>query len=379
MRLLAINQLQEGMVLTEDAYTPSGSQMILPRGTVLDAQRIARLAFYGVKQVQALSEKEAGAQGVQAKDVTMTSALPAAPRVGTPAKMPPSFGERVRSSPEFKKFKMDFEDAFLSYQRGVNELIRSGKPLDMKQMSEPVYDLIHSTYGPSNIFDMLHQLRDYDDATYAHSINVALVSHAIGDWMHLEEEDLRLLTEAGLLHDIGKVTLPHELLNKKGDLTNEERTKIRMHPQFGYKAIEHQKINQHIKNTVLMHHERCDGSGYPRHLKINQIDPVAKIVAIADVYDAMTSSRSYRTAMSPFAVIEYIEQDALQKYDAQAVLTFLENISGAYIGNRVRLSDGTEGEVVYVNRNRFSSPTVKSGSQFIDLAARKDLKIEALI
>ncbi|MBR0163520.1 MAG: HD-GYP domain-containing protein [Lachnospiraceae bacterium] len=379
MAIMTVSQLREGMVLIEDAYTASGSQMILPRGTRLDAQRIARLAFYGVKQVNAIAEQEAAAQGIESPDVTPVSALPAAPAIARPGAPEPSFGDRVKASPEFKKFKMDFEDAFISYQRNINEVIRTGKPLDMHAMTEPVYDLIHSCYGPSNVFDMLHQLRDYDDATYAHSINVALIAHNIGEWMHLEEDDLELLTQAGLLHDIGKVTLPHELLNKQGDLTNEEKTRIRMHPQFGYKAIENQKINQHVKNTVLMHHERNDGSGYPRHLKMDQIDPVAKIVAIADVYDAMTSTRSYRKALSPFFVIEYIEEDALQKYDAQAVLTFLENISGAYVGNRVRLSDGTEGEIIYVNKNRFSCPTIRSGAEFIDLDKRRELKIEALI
>ena len=404
MSEVELRQLRPGMVLTEDAYTKSGSQLVLPKGTVLDEQRIARLAFYGVAQVNAITREQAQAQLLQSpvpapKPVAPagTAARPAqqAPAAGTaaapsqarPAAAPPSpapdenasFSERLRATPEFKKFKMNFEDTFITYQRSINDIVSGDKDIEPEKLTEPVYDLIHSCYGPSNVFDMLHALRGYDDATYVHSVNVALIAHTIGEWMHLEADDLALLTEAGLLLDIGKLLVPQEILNKKGPLTTEERVKLRMHPQLGFRVIETKHVDRHVKNTVLMHHERCDGSGYPRHLKMDQIDPVARVVSIADVYDAMTCERVYRGALSPFYAFEQIEDEGLQKYDTRAVLTFLENLSGVYIGNRVRLSDGSEGEIVYINKNRFSCPTVKVGSQFVDLFARRDLHIEALL
>ncbi|MBQ6734994.1 MAG: HD-GYP domain-containing protein [Lachnospiraceae bacterium] len=432
---MEIRELKTGMVLQEDAYTPSGSQLILPKGTVLDDQRIARLAFYGVKSVNAMTREEAASlildapatkkataavkaaaapptdvppkqvqvpppataktamEALGGKQVTpfeppkVTPTAPAAPaRPARPAPAPaapprePSYSERLRNSPEFKKFKMDFEDTFISYQRSINEIVRGDKEIDTHQLIAPVYDLIHTCYGPSNVFDMLHALRSYDDATYVHSVNVALIAHTIGEWMHLPEEDLELLTEAGLLHDIGKIMVPHEIVNKKEPLTGDERVKMRMHPQLGYRVLERKNVDQHIKNTVLMHHERCDGSGYPRHLTMEKIDPVARVIAIADVYDAMTSERVYRKALSPFYAFEMIERDGLQKYDPHPLMAFLENLSGAYIGNRVRLDDGSEGEIIYINRQRYSRPTVRTGpNTFVDLIEHPEIKITELI
>ena len=436
MSEMVLRELQNGMVLLEDAYTKSGTQLVLPKGTVLDEQRIARLAFYGVSSVNVATREQAALVGllaepgegpkpivtgaprpgtqvppspvIKADEPAAQRAVPARPAPGgsarpqgqpatparpaapapvparpapaaTPVSPDASYSERVRSSAEFKKFRMDFEDTFLSYQRQVNDMLSGGREMDTNVLVEPVYDLIHSCYGPSNVFDMLHALRAYDDATYVHSVNVALIAHTIGEWMHLEEDDKELLTKAGLLLDVGKMMIPQEILTKKGKLTDDERTKLRMHPALGYRAVEKKNIDPHIKNTILMHHERCDGSGYPRHLTYNQIDPVARIVSIADVYDAMTSERVYRQALSPFYAFEQIEEDGLQKYDTQAVMTFLDNLSGVYIGNRVKLSDGSVGEIVYINKMRYSRPTVRVGSRFLDLFEKRDLQIEALL
>ena len=410
MSEMVLRELKSGMVLLEDAYTKSGTQLVLPKGTVLDDQRIARLAFYGVPAVNVATREQAALVGLLAEPSQGPSPLPPSPVIkaqdaaqrpvspalkpaapapapapvrpapaATPVSPDASYSERIRSSAEFKKFKMDFEDTFLSYQRQVNDMLSGGREMDTNKLAEPVYDLIHSCYGPSNVFDLLHALRSYDDATYVHSVNVALISHTIGEWMHLDESDKELLTKAGLLLDVGKMMIPQEILTKKGKLTDDERTKLRMHPALGYRAVEKKNIDPHIKNTILMHHERCDGSGYPRHLTMNQIDPVARIVAIADVYDAMTSERVYRQALSPFYAFEQIEEDGLQKYDTQAVLTFLDNLSGVYIGNRVRLSDGSVGEIVYINKMKYSRPTVRVGSRFLDLFEKRDLQIEALL
>ena len=401
MSEMVLRELTNGMVLLEDAYTKSGTQLVLPKGTVLDEQRIARLAFYGVASVNVATRAQAALVGLLAEPSEGPAPVPPAPAAApapapaaaapaaaakapapvaaTPVSPDASYSERVRSSAEFKKFKMNFEDTFLSYQRQVNDMLGGGREMDTNKLVEPVYDLIHSCYGPSNVFDMLHALRAYDDATYVHSVNVALIAHTIGEWMRLDEDDRELLTKAGLLLDVGKMMIPQEILTKKGKLSDDERTKLRMHPTLGYRAVEKKNIDQHIKNTVLMHHERCDGSGYPRHLTLNQIDPVARIVAIADVYDAMTSERVYRQALSPFYAFEQIEEDGLQKYDTQAVMTFLENLSGVYIGNRVRLSDGSVGEIVYINKMKYSRPTVRVGSRFIDLFEKRNLQIEALL
>ena len=148
-----------------------------------------------------------------------------------------------------------------------------------------------------------------------------------------------------------------------------------MHTIKGYNIIKDKDIDSRIVNTILMHHERCDGSGYPNGLTGNQIDDFAKIVAIADVYDAMTSARIYRGPLCPFEVIELFETEGYQKYDAHYLLTFLDGIVQTYIHNEVRLSNGQKGKIVMLNKNALTKPVIQSGKSFIDLSKHKEISI----
>ncbi len=140
-----------------------------------------------------------------------------------------------------------------------------------------------------------------------------------------------------------------------------------------------------------MHHEKCDGSGYPYGLTGDEIDKFSKIVTIADIFDAMTSERAYRSAMCPFTVIKYFEDDGIQKYDMKYILTFLENVSNSYLNHRVTLSNGMEGNVIFINHDNYSKPVIRTeNNEVIDLQAtyyqsmlqltnNKNLSIESII
>ena len=128
-----------------------------------------------------------------------------------------------------------------------------------------------------------------------------------------------------------------------------------------------------------MHHERCDGTGYPLGLTGPRIKDFAKIVAIADVYDAMTSKRVYRGPLCPFKVIEIFIEEGLQKYEAKYILTFLNQITNTYIHNRVRLTNGQEGDIVLINQLDIARPIVKCGNEFVNLAERRELHVEAIL
>ena len=121
-----------------------------------------------------------------------------------------------------------------------------------------------------------------------------------------------------------------------------------------------------------MHHEKCDGSGYPIGLKGNQIDWCAQIVTIADIYEAMTAKRVYRGPISPFKVINMFEEDGLKKYNPKYLLTFLEHVVNSYMNCKVRLSNGEEGDIVFINKVRLSKPMVKTKNHFIDLSKQTD-------
>ena len=138
-------------------------------------------------------------------------------------------------------------------------------------------------------------------------------------------------------------------------------------------------MDVHIRNAALMHHERNDGTGYPLGLRGEQIDRFARIVAIADVYDAMTATRVYREALCPFRVIEMFEEEGFQKYEVEYLLVFLENVVNTYIQNQCLLSDGTIATIVFVNRSKLSRPVVECEGRYINLADQPGLKIEKLL
>ena len=229
------------------------------------------------------------------------------------------------------------------------------------------------------MFDILHNMRDYDDSTFNHSMNVALICNVFADWMHMSSMEKEIATVCGLLHDIGKLRIPDKIVKKTSRLTDEEYDLIKTHPMEGYNILFESRFIASVQNAALMHHERSDGSGYPLGLKGNQIDKFAKMVAIADVYDAMTAARVYRGALCPFKVIEMFEQEGLSMFDPEYILVFLENIVQTYIKNWVRLSNGREGEIVMLNKHKLSRPVILCGTEFINLAGHPEISIEEIL
>ena len=139
-------------------------------------------------------------------------------------------------------------------------------------------------------------------------------------------------------------------------------------------------MDSRFLNAALQHHERSDGSGYPRGLDDDEIDDFAAIVAIADVYDAMTATRSYRNALSPFEVISAFEKDGLSKYRTKYILTFLERMANAYQNSLVMLSDGRRGRVVYLHRSKLSRPIVELADKtMLDLSRESDIHIISIL
>jgi putative nucleotidyltransferase with HDIG domain len=360
-RVLTANLLP-GMTLAENVYTYNNEQLILTEGTTLTDQSITKLEFYGIINV-----------------MVEDSITPIKDNVSYSDNSTLSYAQRLQQTNEFKQFKADFENASSSFENCINKIINGECDFNLIDFTDPIYNLLQQTCSPSNVFDMLHSLRQYDDATYIHCVNVSLISNVLGQWLKFSDEDLKLLTVAGLLHDVGKIMIPDQIITKPSKLTDYEYTIVQTHPMEGFKLLKNLNLDIHIKNAVLMHHKRCDGSGYPLHLSADQIDPFAKIVAIADVYDAMTSARVYRGPLCPFVAISLFESEGLQKYDTKAIITFLTNIVNTYLLNRVRLNNGLEGDIVYINRDHLAKPTIRVGSKYIDLSQNPDLYIEAII
>ena len=351
-----IKELQPGMITAIPVRTKRG-QLVVNEKVALTGALIARLEFYGIERVRIAEEDDETTFG--GEEELEPGYIPA--KTPAPIKSPvldASYSQQVKKSSEFQKFQVDFTLRCNDIKECFESFLVSGN-VDRKKLLEDTVSLIGPEQTTIDIFDMLHNMRQVNDSIFAHSINVALISRMIGKWLHFSKEDLDTLTLAGILHDVGKAKIPEEILNKDTKLSDEEFQLIRKHPKLGYDILKNLAVDSHVKKAALMHHERCDGSGYPMGLTLDEIDDYALIIAIADVYDAMTAARSYRAPLCPFEVIAEFEKDGLQKYKPEYILTFLRKIAMTYQNNRIMLSDGTTAKIVLLNSNHLSKPLVQ--------------------
>lgn len=362
MKRVRTADLLPGMQTAEDVYSYN-NQMILPKDTLLTDKMITRLEFYSILAIKIQDDSDEPEEEDFEEEASPTS----------------SYSEKVRASKLFKRFEKNFLDSTDNFKNNIHQIVEKNAPIDTDSMFRNVMSLIEDDMNSIFVFDMLHNMRQYDDFTYMHSVNVALICNIFGTWLELPAEDIKTLTLCGLLHDIGKLMIPENIIRKPDRLSPAEYNIIKTHTLQGYNILMEYNISEAIKESALMHHERCDGSGYPLGIGENRINPYAKIVAIADVYDAMTAARVYRGPLCPFKVISIFETEGLQKYDSHYILTFLEHIANTYMNNRVRLSNGKEGDVVFMNKNSLSKPMIRCGKEFIDLSKETDIYIETFV
>lgn len=358
MKRVKTSELKPGMVLASDVYNYQ-DQLVLSAGMVLTEKAIKKLSFYSIFFVRVEDPKALEPK----KEVVQES-----------------YSSRVRHSEAFKRYKEAFEHNVELMKILMEDFVEE-EPTEeaVNAVVNNAIQMLEDKQSDSNVFDMLHNMREYDDQTYAHSLNVALICSVLAKWLGMSEKDQKLAFTCGILHDVGKLKIPSEVIHKQDKLTKEEYELIKTHTIEGYNHIRNLDIDDHIKKTVLMHHERYDGTGYPLGTKGDEIDKFARICAIADVYEATTSARKYRGASSPFHVVDIFEKEGLKQYDTHMVMTFLEKIVDNYMLNRVRLTNDMEGEIVYINKNALSRPVVKCGDKFIDLSKEKDISIKELI
>ncbi|MEN6414120.1 MAG: HD-GYP domain-containing protein [Veillonellales bacterium] len=272
----------------------------------------------------------------------------------------------------------------VKYQDTVNQVrqafdsISHFKEIPLRKMRELANQSIEPLVHSGSILSQLHVMRRIDDDyTFNHSVNVAIIAGILAKWEGYKEKDLKDIILAGLLHDVGKTQIPLNILNKPGKLSADEMEIMRLHSTFGYHFIRQTNgVPKAVALSILQHHERLDGSGYPQGLKADEIHYAARIVAISDVYDALTSDRVYRRGLTPFAAVEMLIDEMGHQLDAPVCSTFLLNVRDYLIGNVVMLSDGREATVVLSGRFMADRPLVRTvDGEFIDLEQNKELTI----
>lgn len=218
----------------------------------------------------------------------------------------------------------------------------------------------------ATIFQVLNSVRDIDEYLYTHSINVAFLNGLIGRWLELSNNEILSLIKGGLLHDIGKLKIPREILDKPDKLTPEEFEIVKKHPVYSYEMlINSGEINPDVLSAARNHHEKTNGSGYPDGLQFENISRAARITAVSDIYDAMVTRHSYKEAHSPFEILEEFAKGSFTNLDIDIVNTFLTHMPLELMGKSVLLSNGAIAKVAYIDPDDFSHPIVQLGPKVI--------------
>lgn len=361
----------EGMTLSRDIVTSTG-HLVAAKDTSLTMEMIGKISDYNILKIYVYDETKSEPEKKPEKKGPMITLPEIQEQI--------SYYEKVKKSQNFKRFNKTFLNGLSDLKTNVNDVVLNHAPIDTEALLKSTEKIMQECTNSLQIFDMLHCMRDIDDLTYVHCINVAIIASIIGKWLNYSEEDIKVLTLCGLLHDIGKLSVPNEILTKPDRLTANEYAIMKEHVKMGYQIVKNADIDERVKSAVLLHHEKCDGSGYPMKLKSKDIPDFTKIITIADIYDAMTAQRVYRSALCPFHVVRDMEYDAFTKFDPKFIIPFLKNVVTSYLGNQVRLSDGRKGEVVLINDQALSRPVVKCGDDvFVDLSKERYIEIVAVL
>ncbi len=301
MRYVSLKQAAAGMVLANELYDSYGRTLIGANHPLTDSyiEKLQKYGFWGVYISDELSE------GIEVESVI---------------------------SPQLKA-------------RGM-ESVRACNIDDCKKVAKQIVEEILDS---GKVSLDLADLRSYDDYTYAHSVNVGVICGVIGMGMYMSEQDMIHLVTAALLHDLGKLSIPPEILNKPGRLTPEEYAAMKTHAKKSYELIcERWDISAKVKTAVLFHHENVDGSGYPNGIDGASQTLFTKILHVADVYDALVSKRPYKNPYSPYEASEYMMGMCGSMFDRQVVDALLRFVPLYPKGTTVLLSNGRTG-IIYEN------------------------------
>jgi len=252
-----------------------------------------------------------------------------------------------------------YSDA-LTHVRSFVDGVRKGTDIDCQAAAPLVENFVESVFRNETAAVTLFKLRGFDEYTYTHSINVSLLAVILGKHLELDKDTLIQLGLAGMYHDVGKARIPENILNKPGKLSRSEFQIMKSHTLEGYKIMAAQPdMDPEILRAVVEHHERHDGSGYPRGLTGGQVGRFSRIISVVDVYDALTSKRVYKSAMAPAKALGMMYQWREKDFPHQAIESFIRCIGVFPVGSFVKLSGGEYGIVANVNPLKPTKPEIK--------------------
>lgn len=322
MKRIFVKDLQPGMVVARAIFTSDG-RILLHSGMILTDSYISRLDQLGISSVYIRDEIFG--------DFDIPDVVSEETRIETTKVMRDSFTR-----------------------------LEKRHSLNIRMVKQQVDGIIDELLMNRNIMLNLSDIRTFDDYTFAHSVNVCILSIMTGITMGYNHLQLSELGLGALLHDIGKIRVSIDILNKPGDLTSEEFLEVKRHAEYGFEILrDYKEVSLLSSHIAFQHHERWDGQGYPRSLAGETIHEYARIVAVADIYDALLADRPYRPSYSLNQTLTILKRMSGIYLDPACVSALIANIAVYPIGSVVELSTGDFGVVVDVNREYPSRPVVR--------------------
>lgn len=314
MRYIPIKNVKAGMVLGKPLFDTYGTKLLAQNQIITDEyiERIVSLGYPGLYIEDELS-----------KDIEITDTISQQLKYSTVGSLKNIFVTSPDTNPAAYRDEFNF-------------------------LSENLMSILDELISNKELMVNMVDLKIYDDYTYFHSVNVAILSLIVGNALQLKKDMLTQLGMAALLHDIGKKFIDIDILGKPGELNDEEFSIIKQHPKNGFDFLKNNfpTISSTTRLGILQHHERFNGSGYPRGVSGTDISIFGRILAVCDVYDALISDRPYHKAYLPSDALEFIQGGSGTMFDPHVVFAFARKIATFPIGTAVTLSNGEIGIVV---------------------------------
>ncbi|MBS4207180.1 HD domain-containing phosphohydrolase [Bacillus sp. FJAT-50079] len=345
---IRVEEVKPGFILQKDVMGKTKNP-IIPANTVLTNQHIQILNMFFIHEVY----------------------------VQTAAKLNKDSKEKVSDDSFYSSYTKAVEyykREFHSWQAGINVNIAN-----IRRILLPLMEIYKSE---KNWLKRIHLYSTKEDYLFHHAIGVALISHFIAEELNYDKGQSLQVALAGCLADCGMAKVSSTILRKKSALNEAEWQEIRNHPVYSYQMVKSISIlKPETKLAILQHHERLNGSGYPMGETGLRIHTQSKIIAIADIYHAMTTKKAYKETKSPFKTLQVMEEDLFGQLDIKIFKILSEAIASFSVGAQLELSDGRVGEVIYKKHDANTRPLIKiiDSDDIIDLERNRQLYIEKVI
>ncbi|TMP09332.1 phosphodiesterase [Pseudoalteromonas sp. S3178] len=348
MKIISISKLLPGMFV-QSVTKQTGRIKIKNQGWVKTQVGIDKLKKAGILEVEIDPDKTL-TKSVPEKEPTQTS---------TVVKKRDPWLKVHSSEQEMGKAKKLYDEAKTLQLKAFKD-IKAGRDIDIAPFRELASGFMDSVFRNQDALACLTQMRQKDAYLLEHSINVSILMGIFAKHLGIDKEIIVELTTGALLHDIGKIKIPDEVLNKPGRFTDDEFKIMKMHSLFSKEILEESGLTGVAVDIAGMHHERLDGKGYPFGKKGDEISLYVRMASIVDVYDALTAERVYKAGMEPIKAFKILKDGCPDSFDGELLTKFIQCIGIHPVGTLVRLSSQKVGLVTESNPATPLKPTVKT-------------------